>query len=255
MDDVTEQPESKCAVCGRGLLPGERPTHFVDDAGIDVLVCELCKPRAEASGWLDPTQAAVPGATTERSRRAQRGGALLGGLLGRRARLGLERRQASGDEDPELDASPDPSGRAKEASAAADPPSEPKPPPPEPERPHSPQPPRRPAMEGPSLSAAVAAFNNSDARRMVGGLNRSLGSPRASGLAVKLDDGSRGARVTVVWELAWYQWLIGPGRSGVVVQQKAQGDSVEELRAADRTWNLEVAGDGALAERSRAGGE
>lgn len=245
MSEDQDLIQSNCAVCGRGLLPGEQPTSFLDDAGREVLVCALCKRRAEASGWLRPDQAAVPGATTQRSRRSQRGSAFFNGLL--RGRGG----QAEADPEPEAQEAPAPSSpEAGEVEAprpprraAVDPPT--KPPPRQ----------RRAAMAGPSLSEAIVAFNSSEARRMVGGLNRSLGRPRASGLAIKLDDGHQGARITVVWELAWYQWAVGPGRAGAVVKQASKGDSAEELRAADRTWNLTVAEDGTLGERPRGGAE
>jgi hypothetical protein len=41
-----------CAVCGRTLLRGERGSAYVDPAGAEETVCPLCKPRAEASGWV-----------------------------------------------------------------------------------------------------------------------------------------------------------------------------------------------------------
>lgn len=244
MSEEQDLIQSNCAVCGRRLLPGERPTPFLDEAGREVLVCALCKERAEASGWLRPEQAAVPGATTQRSRRSPRGGALLGGLLRGRGRERED--EVEGEATPAVASSEglEAGSSAAPRRAAVDPPTK-QPPPRQ----------RRAAMSGPSLSEAIVAFNSSEARRMVGGLNRSLGRPRASGLAIKLDDGHQGARITVVWELAWYQWAVGPGKAGAVVKQASKGDSAEELRAADRTWNLTVAEDGTLAERPRAGAE
>lgn len=41
-----------CAVCGRTLLRGERGSAYVDPTGGEETVCPLCKPRAEASGWV-----------------------------------------------------------------------------------------------------------------------------------------------------------------------------------------------------------
>ncbi len=48
----------ECAVCGRTILRGERASVYVDDEGIKAEVCPLCKPRAEASGWLPEAFAA-----------------------------------------------------------------------------------------------------------------------------------------------------------------------------------------------------
>jgi hypothetical protein len=42
----------QCAVCGRTILRGERAYDYIDAEGEKAEVCPLCKPRAEASGWL-----------------------------------------------------------------------------------------------------------------------------------------------------------------------------------------------------------
>ncbi len=73
MPDET-QPDPYCAVCERRLLPGERPIDFVTRDGATVLVCELCKPRAEAAGWLRPDEyEAMRGSAPTRDRRRPRG--------------------------------------------------------------------------------------------------------------------------------------------------------------------------------------
>ncbi len=41
-----------CAVCGRTILRGERSFAYVDPEAAEASVCPLCKPRAEAQGWL-----------------------------------------------------------------------------------------------------------------------------------------------------------------------------------------------------------
>ncbi len=40
-----------CAVCARTLLRGERPSAYLNADGATVVVCSVCKPRAEALGW------------------------------------------------------------------------------------------------------------------------------------------------------------------------------------------------------------
>ncbi len=54
VDAVMEANEEfrACAVCGRTILRGERASDYVDGNGSEALVCVLCKPRAEASGWV-----------------------------------------------------------------------------------------------------------------------------------------------------------------------------------------------------------
>ena len=52
--------------------------------------------------------------------------------------------------------------------------------------------------------------------------------------------GNPGARLTVAWELTWYQWEVGPGPGGPEVRESGKGETIDQLRAADRTWNLLV---------------
>lgn len=48
-----------CAVCGRTILRGERVAEYIDDDGETALVCPLCRPRAETSGWIPAADAAT----------------------------------------------------------------------------------------------------------------------------------------------------------------------------------------------------
>src|SRR4029079_5521714 len=77
------------------------------------------------------------------------------------------------------------------------------------------------------LERAVAIFNESDAPRTVAGLCRSLGQPTVS---VGAAAGSAGAvRVTVAWELCWYQWGVDVSADGQPVFRLANGGEVDEL--------------------------
>src|SRR5687767_6332930 len=96
MDEPT--PDPKCEVCGRRLLPGERPIPYLTRDRQEVIVCELCKGRAEAAGWQRPQDVAVARAQGKtapgRSRRRQRG-AVLADLRARGEQL--RRRYAPGE--------------------------------------------------------------------------------------------------------------------------------------------------------------
>lgn len=108
---------------------------------------------------------------------------------------------------------------------------------------------------GATVAESIAAFNASDHRRTVAGLTRTLGPPRASGLAVRASNGYPGARLTVAWELTWYQWEVGAGPRGPEVRESGKGETISQLRAADRTWNLLVDSDGTLQQRAASVGE
>jgi hypothetical protein len=241
MSDETTVVHPACAICERRLLPGERECRYVTREGNEVTVCELCKARAEAGGWLPPEQAATRTTTSSGGRRRQRG-QLFGGLR-RRVEQQRERRPRSAR-----------GGEPEEASADREEPRRERPAP----RGHELSAAREdrggePSSAGPDLTGAIAAFNAAEQPRTVSGLSRSLGAPKASGLAVRTASGANGVRLTVAWELAWYQWEVGPGKRGPELRQIAKGETIDQLRAADRQWNLSVAEDGTLSQK-RGGG-
>jgi len=91
------------------------------------------------------------------------------------------------------------------------------------------------------LERAVARFNASEAARTVGGLMRTLGSPFVS---IGAAAGSPSEmRVTVAWELCWYQWRIDLGDELRPVFALDRGDEIGQLDGSARQWNA-TAGDG-----------
>jgi len=234
--------EATCQVCGRNLLAGERSTTYVTRDGTRAVVCELCKPRAEAAGWMLPEEADQLQARSGGRERRRSRGQVLGGLL--------SRFPAGNGESGEEEAAEAPRRRPARAERARHPASER---PPEEGR-AAPAPPERVTVAGDApgttVLEALGAFNASNHRRTVAGLTRTLGPPRASALAIRVSNGLPGARLTVAWELTWYQWEIGPGPGGPEVRESGKGETIDQLRAADRTWNLLVAADGTLEQRS-----
>jgi len=219
------EPDPGCAVCGRRLLPGERAIEFVTGDGAEIAVCELCKPRAEAAGWLRPEDVAAARASAGRERRRGRGGGVIGGLLS------SWRLPDRGDGNPARAAEPEAAeaeGSRSVPAAAPDP---------------------EPA--GTTVADAVAAFNRSDHRRTVAGLTRTLGAPRATAL-VRKGNGGETVRLTIAWEITWYQWEVAPAGRGHEVRESGKGDTIDQLGAPDRSWNLMVAVDGTLEEKSAA---
>ncbi|MBS1677037.1 MAG: hypothetical protein JST08_06600 [Actinobacteria bacterium] len=82
---------------------------------------------------------------------------------------------------------------------------------------------------------AIARFNSSDAGRTAAGLTRTLGAPSVS---VGDHAGSEDVvRVTVAWELTWYQWGVDLGDELRPVFELAKGYEVSEIDAAARQWN------------------
>jgi hypothetical protein len=95
------------------------------------------------------------------------------------------------------------------------------------------------------LERAAARFNSSEAARTVAGLMRTLGSPRAS---IGSAAGSPSeVRVTVAWELCWYQWGVDLGDELRPVFQLDKGDEIEQLDGSARQWNATAGEGGRLA--------
>ena len=229
-----EKPDLRCAVCDRRLLPGERALDFVTGDGVAIVVCELCKPRAEAAGWLRTHEyEELRGAAPARDRRRARGAGALSGLLSRFGAAPEEqleerhqpRREATPAEAAEQAYESDP-GPAAEPDLSAS------------ERP------------GTTIPQALAAFNHSDHRRTVAGLTRTLGAPRATAFEITNADGLSAVRLTVAWEITWYQWEVGPSGRSHEVRESAKGDTIDQLRSDDRAWNVMVDADGTLQQRS-----
>jgi hypothetical protein len=84
---------------------------------------------------------------------------------------------------------------------------------------------------------AAERFNSSEAARTVAGLTRTLGEPQVSIGAAAGDSGA--ARVTVAWELGWYQWSVADGERGQAVAELARGTEIGQLDAAARQWNAQ----------------
>jgi hypothetical protein len=91
------------------------------------------------------------------------------------------------------------------------------------------------------LERAAIRFNAGDSARTVAGLMRTLGEPWVS---VGAAAGSRTeVRITVAWELCWYQWGVDLGDELRPVFQIDRGDELTQLDNSARQWNA-VAGTG-----------
>jgi hypothetical protein len=236
-----EPPEfEQCGVCGRTALRGERLWDYVTPGGERRRVCVLCKPQAEAAGWLPAELAA---SRAEQAPRPSRARALRERLAraaeSARARPVAEPAPAGEDE------APPPRRRRRLIVERPDPVDDDGGEPARGER-SGPRERRRreaaPADSSRHTRSAVDRFNASEASRTVAGLIRSLGEPQAS---IQLGGRGKPATVTVAWELSWYQWAIDPGAHGAV-REVGKGKEIGELSEADRRWNARIADDGSL---------
>jgi hypothetical protein len=102
------------------------------------------------------------------------------------------------------------------------------------------------AGEPPSgrFERAVERFNSSEAARTVAGLMRTLGEPAVSVGAVGGTPNE--VRITVAWELTWYQWGVDLGDQLRAVFPIDRGDEMGQLEGSARQWNASAASGGQL---------
>jgi hypothetical protein len=91
------------------------------------------------------------------------------------------------------------------------------------------------------LERAAARFNASEAARTVAGLMRTLGEPRVS-LGAAAGSPSQ-VRITVAWELGWYQWGVDLADEMRAVFLLDKGERIDQLDGSARQWNAR-AGEG-----------
>lgn len=112
-------------------------------------------------------------------------------------------------------------------------------------RPRSKSPAAIPAASAPAGAAAIplalAAFNASDHVRILAGLFKTLGSPRASVIPRSPTD--REVIVTAAWEIVWYQFRIPP--DGNIVFER--GTYLSDLPVRWQQWNCHVTDSGSIA--------
>jgi hypothetical protein len=239
-----------CSVCGRTILSGERPRIYLDTEGEKRNVCELCRARAEQLGWV--WEELVDGRRPDEPRRRRRGG--LAALLrrnGRRDSVEEEQPEAveGAVEEREDEAAEEERPEAEEAEATAAEPAAAR----RERREVSPDPAGRGAdvvrrlpaePQASPLERAVERFNVSEQAYTVGGLMRTLGPPWVS---VGTAAGSPGEiRITVAWELSWYQWGVDLRDEGRPVYEIDKGYEIDQLDAAARHWNAQAEADGRL---------
>ncbi len=228
-------PEETCAVCGRTILAGEQTRAYVSQTGRRD-VCELCVPRAERLGW-EREREGMPEALPAPEKRS-----LFGGLLRRRPKRDGE------EPEPQPELIVDEGVEEGEEHVEREPTPVPAPAPPR--RPDPAAPGRRPQRLDPEptllspFERAVARFNASEASRTVAGLVRTLGAPWVS---VGASAGApKEIRITVAWELSWYQWGVDLGDELRPVFPIDKGLEMDQLDNAARQWNASAAEGGRI---------
>jgi hypothetical protein len=237
-----------CEVCGRSMLAGERTRTFLTRDRERHEVCDLCVVRAESADWV-PADLAGAAPLDEDPDSGGRFRKLIGrareSASARAAQLTEARAQREAPT--ESEESPARRPKAPERSRPS-PESDGRPRAERRRQREAPEPPprRRSVPQNPEhrIRHAFETFNASSHRRTVGGLIRSLGGPWVS--AVTREEAPAEVRITVAWELSWYQWEVDLTSEGRPVRELARGDEVSELDEADRDWNAHAAEDGEL---------
>jgi hypothetical protein len=206
------------------MLSGERTREYVTPHDDRRAVCDLCRAKVHSAGWVRADLAEHQRPKEEARDRPRR-------RLRWRPRVKLVREREGGESDGGGDG-----GRTtveQRRSGGSQP------------RPGGSQ--RRPgSRETPErrIRRALERFNSSEHRRTVAGLTRSLGNPRVA--AITPAEAPDQVRLTVAWDLSWYQWEVELSEDETAVHSLGTGKEVSELGAADRAWNAWAAEDGRL---------
>jgi hypothetical protein len=222
---------TSCSVCGRTILKGERTRTYLTPDGEKRIVCELCRSRAEALEWVWAEEANQNRPTLERRRRR---GSLLAWLRGRGGQGEKKPPSPAASTPATNDAGAEPSPAARAAFPDTDPAA------------RGARVGRAGAVQEPGtrLERAVSRFNESEHARTVAGLTRTLGEPQVS---VGAAAGSPNEiRLTVAWELSWYQWGVDLGEPSRAVYEIDKGHEVSEIDASAREWNAHASERGGL---------
>jgi hypothetical protein len=92
-----------------------------------------------------------------------------------------------------------------------------------------------------AMIGAADVFNSSQYRRTVGGIGRSLGTPKVS--VIVLSGVNSEVVVTVAWDISWYQYRVSP-ESDNPVRLEGRGHDPSELETSFTAWNAHMEDDG-----------
>jgi len=92
-----------------------------------------------------------------------------------------------------------------------------------------------------AMIGAADLFNASQYRRTVGGIGRSLGTPKVS--VVVLSGVNSEVVVTVAWDISWHQYRVSP-ESDNPVRLEGRGHDPSELETSFTSWNAHMEDDG-----------
>ena len=100
-------------------------------------------------------------------------------------------------------------------------------------------------LSEPELAMVEAAdlFNASQYRRTIGGIGKSLGTPRVS--VTPLSGVNAEVVVTVAWDISWYQYRVSPDLENPV-RLEDRGHDPNELEGAFTEWNAHMEDDGRI---------
>ncbi|MBE2314848.1 hypothetical protein DVA67_002585 [Solirubrobacter sp. CPCC 204708] len=232
-DIRTNQLDVACDICGRTLLRGEHPEHYLA-GGERKTVCDLCITRAQHEGWI--RESGADDLELRHPRHEGRG--FIERFRGRRDRAAA-RQEVAEESAVVYEAPPEPAPRREREREPA----------PRPEPVQAPRSASRHIRAVPTnaelkMQRALDVFNASDHTRTVGGVARSLGAPAVC--VRPRPDRPAVVSITVMWELSWYRFEVDLSDEAGGVRRDAQGDELSELIPEEQVPNAAADERGAL---------
>ncbi len=97
------------------------------------------------------------------------------------------------------------------------------------------------------IDLALKLFNDSEHRRTIAGVGRTLGEPWASAAPLGDDPTTREVGIIVAWELSWYRFRVDLDDADEAVLLVDRGNELGDLDESLRTWNVGADAEGRLA--------
>ena len=96
------------------------------------------------------------------------------------------------------------------------------------------------------IELALQLFNDSEHRRTIAGVGRTLGEPWVCAAPPSDDPGAREVGIIVAWELSWYRFRVELDEADEVVTLLDRGNELEDLDESPPAWNAGADAEGRL---------
>ena len=104
-----------------------------------------------------------------------------------------------------------------------------------------------PSSRWAKIELALQMFNDSDHRRTMAGVGRTLGEPWVSAAPLVEGPEAREVGIVVAWEISWYRFRVDLDDTDPAVELVDRGNELDDLDTSPQAWNVAANAEGRLA--------